>query len=84
MMSDVKVMNNIYLNRKGLQRGKPDGCRITGYVTTTINGKISKVNQCNKTKPHPNGYVLIKPKKRSIHYRKRHRIKKQKTPLKKK
>jgi len=83
-MNNLKVKGNIYLNREGLHRGKPDGCRITGQVVTTINGKVSKVNQCNKTKPHPNGYILVRPKKRSVHYRKRHMIKKQETPVKQK
>jgi len=83
-MSDQKVMGNIYLDRKGLHRRKPDGCRITGQVDTTINGKLSKVNQCNKTKPHPSGYILVKPKKISQHYRKRHMIKKQERTIKKK
>lgn len=71
-------MNNIFLDRKGLHHGKPDGCRITGQVVTTINSKESKVMQCNKTKPHPSGYILVRPKKKSVHYRKRHGIKKQK------
>lgn len=83
-MNGQKVMSNIYLDRKGLHRRKPDGCRITGQIVTTINGRVSKVNQCNKTKPHPSGYILVRPKKRTIHYRKRHRIKKRKSPLKKK
>lgn len=83
-MNDQKVMGNIYLDRKGLHRGKPDGCRITGQIDTTINGRLSKVNQCNKTKPHPSGYIIVRPKKISHHYRKRHRIKKREKPMKKK
>ena len=83
-MSEPKLMNNIYLDTKGLHRGKPDGCRITGQIDTTINGRISKVHQCNRTKPHPSGYILVKPKRRSHHYRKRHRIKRTNKPVKKK
>jgi len=56
-------MASYYVDRTGLNIGRPYGCHVTGRTVATLDSHPIVVLQCDHAAPSPKGYRLIEPVK---------------------